>query len=150
MAGDEKMIKAWPLPATDGEDAPFWQATQRGELVMQACGDCGELRFPPRNMCPSCHSRKREWRKLSGRGRIWSFVVPHPPLLPAFNDQAPYNVIVVELDEDPSIRMVGNLVNGPDSALNDVKPETIRIGDPVEAVYVPMAEDVTLIRWARR
>lgn len=150
MAGDEKMIAAWPLPVTnDPNDAPFYEAALRGELSMQACGDCGKLRFPPRPMCPACQSMKKEWRKMSGRGKIWSYVVPHPPLLPAFNDLGPYNVVVVELDDAPSIRLVGNLVNGPDDLLNAVDPKTIKIGEPVEAVFVPMADDVKLIRWKR-
>lgn len=150
MAGDEKMIASWPLPVTNApEDAEFYKASVRGELVVQACGDCGTLRFPPRPMCPSCQSMKQEWRKMSGKGKIWSYVVPHPPLLPAFNDQAPYNVVVVELDDAPHIRLVGNLVNGPDDLLNAVDPASIKIGEAVEAVFVPMAEDVSLIRWKR-
>jgi uncharacterized OB-fold protein len=101
-------------------------------------------------MCPSCHSRAREWRELSGLGRIWSFIVPHPPLFPVFNPLSPYNVIVVELEEAPSIRLVGNLVGEPQGAINGVDPGTIRIGEPVQAVFVPMTDDVTLIRWVRR
>jgi uncharacterized OB-fold protein len=149
MAGDEQMIKAWPLPTTNEDDAPFWQAAQRGEVAIQACSDCGELRFPPRPMCPHCRSLKHEWRKVSGRGTIWSYTIPHPPLLPAFNDQAPYNVIVVELDDAPNIRLVGNLVTGPDDPLNAVDPATVKIGERVRAIAVPMAEDVSLVRWVR-
>lgn len=150
MAGNESMIAVWPLPMTDGIDGPFWAAACRGELAMQACSDCGKLRFPPRPMCPSCQSLKREWRTLSGRGKIWSFSIPHPPLLPAFNDQAPYNVIVVELEEDPTVRLVGNLVSDATGMLNQIDPHTIKIGEPVQAIYVPMADDVSLIRWVRR
>ena len=150
MAGNEKMIESWPLPTTDDHDAPFWEGARRGALVMEACSSCGELRFPPRPMCPYCHSRQREWRELSGRGRIWSFIVPHPPLFPVFNPLAPYNVIIVELEEQPSIRLVGNLVSDPAGPINGVNPETIQIGEPVQAVFVPMTEDVTLIRWVRR
>lgn len=150
MAGNEQMIATWPLPATDGMDGPFWAAAKNGELVIQACSSCGKLRFPPRPMCPACNSREREWKKMSGRGRIWSFVVPHPPLLPAFNDQAPYNVITVELEEDPTVRLVGNLVGDVTGALNQIDPSTLKIGELVQAVYVPMADDVSLIRWVRR
>ena len=86
---------------------------------------------------------------MSGRGRVWSYVVPHPPLLPAFAEVAPYNVIVVELDEDPLIRLVGNLLEGADGAINDVDPSTIHIGEPVQVVFQPAGEDVTLPRWVR-
>jgi uncharacterized OB-fold protein len=100
-------------------------------------------------MCPYCNSLEYEWTPVSGQGRIWSFVVPHPPLLPAFADLAPYNVVVVELDEDPTIRLVGNLLDSPDGAINEVDPSTIRIGEPVQVVFQPAGEDVVLPRWVR-
>jgi len=82
------------------------------------------------------------------RGTVWSFIVPHPPLLPAYQELAPYNVIVVALDEDPPLRMVGNLVARPDGAINEIDPATIHIGEPVRVVFQTV-EDVTLPRWMR-
>ncbi len=38
---------------------------------------------------------------MSGRGRIWSYVIPHPPLLPAYAEQALYNAVLVELADAP-------------------------------------------------
>lgn len=35
-------------PVVDEDGAPFWEYAARGELRIQACADCGELRFPPR------------------------------------------------------------------------------------------------------
>ncbi|GHK02684.1 hypothetical protein SY2F82_44810 [Streptomyces sp. Y2F8-2] len=122
-----------PVPDEDG--APFWEYAARGELRVQACSDCGEPRFPPRPCCPHCRSFASQWRRMSGRGRIWSYVVPHPPLLPAYAAQAPYNVILVELAEAPRIRLVGNLVTGPGASLDSVPPERVRIGARVEAVF---------------
>jgi uncharacterized OB-fold protein len=85
---------------------------------------------------------------LSGKGRIWSFVIPHPPLLPAYTEFAPYNVITVELDEDPSLRLVGNLIASADGALNSVDPHSIAIGEPVRVVFAKV-DDVHLPRWVR-
>jgi uncharacterized OB-fold protein len=142
------MIEGAPLPATDNPlDAPFWQAALRGELVVQTCLACGRRRFPPRPMCPHCQSFENAWRPVSGRGRIWSFVVPHPPLLPAFADVAPYNVILVELEEDSKIRIVGNLVASAGGEINEIDPATIEIGSPVRVVFHLAAEDVALPRW---
>jgi uncharacterized OB-fold protein len=143
------MIQGAPLPAVSEDSAAFWDGTAAGELRIQACTSCGRLRFPPRPMCPRCRSLEHEWRAMSGRGRIWSFVVPHPPLLPAFAELAPYNVVVVELDEDPTIRLVGNLLDSPDGAINEVDPATIRIGESVRVVFQPAGEDVVLPRWIR-
>jgi uncharacterized protein len=124
-------------PIVDDDGAPFWEYAARGELRIQACArqDCGELRFPPRPCCPHCQSFESEWRRMSGKGRIWSYVVPHPPLLPDYAEQAPYGVIVVELAEAPRIRLVGNLVSGPGAPLNSVPAERIRIGAKVQVVF---------------
>ncbi|MFE1461500.1 Zn-ribbon domain-containing OB-fold protein [Streptomyces nigra] len=130
-------------PVTDADGAPFWEYAARGELRVQTCGACAEPRFPPRPCCPHCQSFASEWRLLSGHGRIWSYVVPHPPLLPDYAELAPYNVVVVALTDAPRIRLVGNVVAGPGAALNSVPPELIRIGARVRAVF----DGTGLPRW---
>lgn len=128
-------VEGFLLPAVDEEAVPFWQATKEGKLLVQACGECGKLRHPPRVMCPSCHSTARVWKPVAATGTIWSYVVPHPPLLEPYSSVAPYNVIVVELDGEAGIRFVGNLVEDVDAPLNSIDPATIHIGEPVEAVF---------------
>ncbi|RSS82334.1 Zn-ribbon domain-containing OB-fold protein [Streptomyces sp. WAC06614] len=123
------------LPVPDEDGAPFWEYTARGELRVQACTDCGRLRFPPRPCCPHCQSFASAWRPMSGRGRIWSFVLPHPPLLPAYAEQAPYNVVLVELADAPYIRLAGNLVASPDAPLDSVDPAKLRIGTRVQVAF---------------
>ena len=122
-------------PVIDSDGAPFWGYARQGELRVQACADCGELRFPPRPCCPHCQSFASEWREVAGHGRIWSYVVPHPPLLPDYADQAPYNVIVVELTDAPRIRLVGNLVTEAGARLDSVPAGRIRIGAKVQVVF---------------
>ena len=143
------MIEGAPLPDVDAESEGFWAGTAAGELRMQVCESCGRFRFPPRPMCPWCQSLKSKWQAVSGRARVWSFAVPHPPLLPAFMPLAPYNVVVVALDEDPTLRLVGNLIADPDAAINSVDPSTIVIGEPVRVVFQPAGEDIVLPRWVR-
>jgi uncharacterized OB-fold protein len=143
------MESGFVLPDVDDPDAAeFWTGAAAGELRVQACGACGEWRMPPRPMCPVCRSTAVTWVATSGRGTIWSFIVPHPPLLPAYAELAPYNAIVVELDENPKIRFVGNLVADEDGPINEIDPATITIGEPVRVVFQQI-EDVTLPRWVR-
>lgn len=132
----------------DPEHAEFWAGCGRGALLVQACGACGKWRMPPRPMCPACRSVKVDWVPTSGRGRVWSFIVPHPPLLPAYTDLAPYNAILVELDEEPTIRFVGNLVSSADAPINSVDPATIQIGESVRVVFQAV-ERVHFPRWVR-
>ena len=143
------MITDPPLPLVDELTAPFWEGALAGELRMQTCAECGRMRFPPRPMCPWCRSLVSAWRGVSGRGTVWSCVVPHPPLLPAFEPVAPYNVVVVALDEDPMLRLVGNLVASPDGPINEIDPATIGIGERVRVVFQRVADDVALPRWVR-
>lgn len=143
------MESGFLLPDLDDEvNAPFWEGTARGVLLVQACGACGRWRMPPRPMCPHCRSLEVEWVETSGRGTIWSFIVAHPPLLPAYAELAPYNAIIVALDEDPLIRYVGNLLARPDGPINEIDPTTIEIGEAVRVTFQPV-EDVHLPRWLR-
>ncbi|MFE9610185.1 Zn-ribbon domain-containing OB-fold protein [Streptomyces sp. NPDC006012] len=134
-------------PVTDTDGAPFWEYAARGELRVQTCADCDEPRFPPRPCCPHCQSFAHEWRPVSGRGRIWSYVLPHPPLLPDYAAVAPYNVIVVELDDAPRIRLVGNLVTGPGAPIDSVPPQRIRIGARVQVVFSTLDDGTCLPQW---
>jgi len=126
-----------PVPEFDDVTTPFWEACARHELVLQYCASCGAVRHPPRPVCPSCLSWEYEWKPASGRATVWSWVVAHPPVLPAFADKAPYNVIVVELDE--GVRMVGNLL--------DVDAAEIHEGMPVEIAWEDVEDGVTLPQW---
>lgn len=141
------MISEAPLPAVDEDSAGFWEGCAAGELRMQTCTVCGRRRFPPRPMCPYCRSLSSRWDLMSGRGEVWSYVVAHPPLLPAFQPFAPYNVVVVSLEEDPALRLVGNVVAGPDAAINSVDPSSIWIGMPVRVVFQPAGEEIVMPRW---
>ncbi|HUY86386.1 MAG TPA: OB-fold domain-containing protein [Acidimicrobiales bacterium] len=137
------------LPVLDDDSIGFWEATRRGMLVVQACAQCDRLRFPPRPMCPWCRSLESTWKESSGRGTIWSFVIAHPPLLPAYLQFSPYNCIVVALDDDPSIRMVGNLVASAGAPLNSVDNSELQIGTNVKVVFDKLNDEITLPRWIR-
>lgn len=103
------MTASHPYPAPDADAMPFWEGCRAHQLLLQRCGECSTWRFPPRPRCPSCRSNTSRWEQASGRGTIASYTICHPPVLPAFADRVPYNVIVVELEEGPFI--VSNLVD---------------------------------------
>jgi len=137
------------LPVCDDDARPFWEATRRGRLCVQRCRDSGRLIFPPRPLSPWGRHREPEWVEVSGRGHIWSFVVPHPPLLPAFMPVTPYNVVLVALDEDPRIRLAGNLLAREGGAIDEVDPATIEIGAAVRVVFDPVTPEFHFPRWLR-
>lgn len=128
------MIETIPTPDTSNPiEAPFWTALGKGQFVIQHCRTCQCWMFPTRIRCAAC-GRTPEWTPVSGRGTIWSFTRVHPPVLPAFAALTPYPVVVVELEEQRGLRLVGNVVENPDSPINAVPPERIFIGAPVTAV----------------
>ena len=128
-----------PVPLPDDASEPYWQACREGSLQMQRCAECGHLRFPPRPMCPRCQSFESGWLAMSGRGRLYSWVVCHPPLLPAFQSRAPLVIVLVELDENPELRIVGNLFDCPASE--------IAIGMPLEVFFEPVDAGLSLPQW---
>jgi uncharacterized protein len=87
---------------------------------------------------------------MSGAATVWSYVVPHPPLLPAYAAVAPYNVVVVVLDDDPTLRMVGNVVTEADAPLNSVDPNSVQIGAAVHVVFDTEVDGIAMPRWVRQ
>lgn len=136
------MIEGRPLPQPDEWSRRFWEACRERRLEIQRCAGCKRFRHYPRPMCPRCRSLDWEYAAVGGRGTIYSWIVVHPPVMPAFKDRAPFAVVLVELEEDPELRVVGNLLDHP--------PDAIEIGMPVEVAFEDVADDVTLPQWRPR
>ncbi len=141
------MSEALLLPPIDEHSAPFFAGCREGLLRMQQCAETGRLIFPPRPLSPWAPHTPPGWTTVSGRGTIWSFVVPHPPLLPPFSELAPYNVIAVALEEDPTVRLIGNLLPHEGASIAELDPTSITIGARVRAVFERVTDEVTLPRW---
>ena len=92
-----------PLPEPDGDTKPFWNNCKEHKFTLQKCKECDHVRWPPSVICPQCHSRQIEWKEAEGSGKVYSYVVYHQPFHPAFKDDLPYVVAVVELKEGPHI-----------------------------------------------
>jgi uncharacterized OB-fold protein len=74
-------------------------------------------------MCPKCRSLDWEAIESSGRGTVYSYVMPHQPRFPFFD--YPYVVVLVELEE--GVRLVSNLTG--------IDPPDVTVGMPVEVYY---------------
>ena len=84
------------------------------------------VRQPPSPGCPWCGSPRSDWPLLSGRGRVFSYTIVHHPATPDLARSVPYNVVVVEPDDAPAVRLISNLL---DAAPEEVR-ELARSGDP--------------------
>ncbi|HXA28417.1 MAG TPA: Zn-ribbon domain-containing OB-fold protein [Candidatus Angelobacter sp.] len=120
-----------PLPELDLWNRAFWTGGAEGRLMIARCASCGYWLHPPGPVCPECLSREVGAQEVSGRGTVNTFTVNHQPWHPAF--ATPYVIALVELDEQPQLRLVTNLV--------DCDPAQLRIGMPVEVCF-EQVEDV--------
>ena len=129
MLGIEKPL---PLPTEDSEK--YWEATRRGKLCVSRCGGCGHRFLPPASLCPACWSLDVALAEVSGRARLFSFIVVHRPQHPAFFADAPYHVAIVELEEGPRLH----------THLEGVPPEAMRIGMPLLVAFRKIDAETTL------
>jgi len=137
---DAHLTRSLPLPEPSRDNAPFYEAARRGELHLQRCRACARFRHYPRPACPHCLSRDHAWERTSGRGTVYTWTIVHGPTLPAFQHKLPYNVVDVLLEE--GVHFVSEVLDCP--------PGEIHAGMPVEATFVPVTDDVTLVKFRRR
>lgn len=105
------------MPEIKPEQEYFAHLAQ-GRFMLQRSRSSGEFFFYPRVAAPVTGARDLEWAEVSGRGVVYAVTImrPKPP-------QAPYNVVLVDLQEGP--RMM--------SRVEGVEPQAVRIGMAVKA-----------------
>ena len=124
MTGDKSDVDAHCAPGSNRDFDFFYAGLERGELLVQRCGGCGELRNPPTPSCPLCHSHDWSPLAMSGRGTIYSFIVHHHPPLPTF--ETPHPVALAQLEE--GVRFL--------AAMDGIPPEALTIGAPVVTEFI--------------
>lgn len=77
----------------------YYAALSRGELVIQQCGGCHNPIMYPKYVCPSCGSTDLGWTPTPGAGQLHSFEIQRVGAPTGFEDDLPYAVGVVKLDE---------------------------------------------------
>lgn len=136
---DQTITHGAPLPQPTLDTAPFYDAARRGELRLQRCAACARFRHYPRPACPACGAREFSWERASGRGAVHTWTIVRGPTLPAFEAELPYNVVDVLLAE--GVHFVSQVLDCP--------PEALHAGMPVEAVFVPASDEITLVKFRR-
>lgn len=121
-------MPAWkkPLPVESGETKPFWDACREGRFLIQRCRVCGKYQYHYRGFCSHCWTGEIEDVTASGRGSVWSYTVVHRNRMPGFQEEVPYVVALVELDE--GVKVLSNIIN--------CAPGKVKIGLPVRLTFV--------------
>jgi uncharacterized protein len=125
-------------PAPDSLTSFFWDGARDHRLLIQRCDDCGRFQHPPEPICHHCLSFSLGAGEVSGRGTIYSFEVATQAFHPWFADKIPFVIAVVELVEQPTLKLITNLVGvDPDSA-------AIAVGAAVEVTWQQLDDEFTL------
>jgi uncharacterized OB-fold protein len=85
---------------------------QRYALVGEKCPSCGHAIFPPRDVCPDCAMEAKTLFQFSGKGEVYSFTtIQDAPA--GFEEQAPYVLAIIKLDEGPMVTAQLTDLDGP-------------------------------------
>jgi len=123
-----------PLPLPDEVSAFFWDGAREGRLLIQRCSACAHYQYPPDVVCTYCQSLGVEAAAVSGRGILYSYSVVDRAFNQGFVDALPYVLALVELDEQPGLRMIANIVEAGDTPLE--------VGMPLEVTFEDRGEVV--------
>ena len=131
-----------PIPIASNEvlTKPFWEATKRGELIIPYCNSCSNLFFYPREVCPNCFSKNLGWKKMSGKGHVYTYTHVRQAVHPSFQSANGHIYAIVQLDEGPKIP----------SGISGCEPEEVYVDMPVSVVFDDITDDYTLVKFQKR
>jgi uncharacterized OB-fold protein len=118
-------------PTPDRDDQYFWDGVAQHQLLLQRCARCHTLRHPPAPMCGHCHALEWDTQESLGKGTIHSWIVSRHP-----NDRDGEHRIVVLVELDEGVRVVGNLIDLPmEQVQNEMDVEVCFV--EVDGVLLP-------------
>ncbi len=92
--------------------------------MIQYCPSCSCWIHPLAEACPECGGALQS-RAASGTASVFSFTVNRYPYHPEVSP--PYVIALVELEEQPGLRLVTNIVN--------CDPASVSIGQRVQVLF---------------
>ncbi len=126
------------LPSLTERNGAFWLGGANEQLLIQRCQACRRWSHPAVEHCPECNGAL-ETEPVSGNGTIFTFTENfqqfHPDAPP------PYVIAIVELDEQPDLRLPTNIVNADPAALRCGMPVRVLFEQHAD-VFVPVFEPV--------
>jgi uncharacterized OB-fold protein len=122
----------------DEQSERFWAAAVAHTLTVARCSRCQAFTHPPDVTCPNCGSTEPDFVfvPMSGSGTVRSWIIMNESFVPGFEDDIPFVLVDVELVEQPELRLIGRLLDGPDAAL--------RVGMAVRAEFEELGPGVAV------
>lgn len=119
---EPKAYYSWSTGKSIGR---FLAELKQCKIVAIRCDSCGRVMLPPRIFCEQCFSEAKDWVYVKETGKVNTFVISRIAM-----DMSPL--------KEPKIAAVID-IDGSDGGflhmLGEVKPEDVRIGMNVKAVW---------------
>ena len=114
------------------------RAAQPDKLVLQHCQACGQVQYPPRELCGNCLAGDLRWRETENLGTVLTGVEVYRSLEPYFQARSPWLLGAVKLDCGPVVL----LQLTEDCAMTGSRVQVTQLIDASgEAVLVARADD---------
>ncbi len=124
-------------PEISRETEFFWKAGAEGELRFQRCAACRTFIHPPAPRCPECLESELRVEAVSGRATLATYTVNHQQWQPGF--PPPYVIAIVEIEEQPGLRLTTNLVHCEIDAIESGMPLQV-LFEPCGDAWLPLFE----------
>jgi uncharacterized OB-fold protein len=126
-------------PAITLENQHFWTGGQNNQLCFLHCQDCQTWIHPPQPVCPECTGKNIKPEAVSGKARVHSYTINRQAWIPGFDP--PYVIGLVEIDEDPRVRLMTNIINcDVESVYIGMKVQVLFEEQDGGIIYIPLFE----------
>jgi uncharacterized protein len=126
------------LPRVTDRNRHFWEGGRDGKLQFLRCADDGTYVHPPAPVCPTCFAKSLAVEAVSGRATVATFSVNHQPWMPG--PELPYVLAIVEIVEDPRVRVTTNIVGCDPDAVHIDMPVRVTFEEHDGEVWIPLFE----------
>jgi len=116
----------------------FFKNLKEGRLTTTKCKKCNELLWPPRIVCPNCHSDELEWVDLGNEGELYAFTEMRLGAPLGFVQDVPFCIGVVK---------IGKLLIS--ARIDNVKYEDLKIGDKVRLKIIELEDGRVFYRFRK-
>jgi len=128
-----------PLPKITPLTQPFWDGCRQGQLRLQQCDGCGDYRFFPSEACHACGNPGSRWQTVSRVAKVYSWIVVHRAVDPAWSGDVPFAIVVGAMDLPGRPLLTGTLLGR--------NYDLLAGGLEVTAEFEAVNPEISLLRW---
>ncbi len=125
-----------PIPIPDALTKFFWDGVHEHRLLILRCQSCGHYVHYPRPICDRCQATDLSPEQMSGEATVYSYTIVMQAFHPYFIQRIPYVLAVVELAEEPGLRITTNIAGCLEADL--------KVGLPLQVIFTDVADGLTL------